>query len=44
MFLASQAVILCTVTACYRDGNELYGNKCDVKKHNGKKLTVLAGN
>ncbi|KAF8091723.1 hypothetical protein N665_0437s0011 [Sinapis alba] len=29
--------------SCYRDGNEVYGNKCDVKKHNGKKLTVLAG-
>ncbi|CAF2124271.1 unnamed protein product [Brassica napus] len=29
--------------SCYRDGNEVYGNKCEIKKHNGKKLTVLAG-
>ncbi|CAN8285981.1 unnamed protein product [Cochlearia groenlandica] len=31
------------VKSCYRDGKEVYGDKCEVKKHNGKKLTVLAG-
>nr|CAZ68124.1 ATP binding / protein kinase/ protein tyrosine kinase [Arabidopsis halleri subsp. halleri] len=29
--------------SCYKDGKELYGDKCKIKKHNGKKLTVLAG-
>ncbi|EOA28678.1 hypothetical protein CARUB_v10024903mg [Capsella rubella] len=29
--------------SCYKDGKELYGDKCEIKKHKGKKLTVLAG-
>ncbi|XP_010559162.1 PREDICTED: probably inactive receptor-like protein kinase At2g46850 [Tarenaya hassleriana] len=29
--------------SCYKDGKEAFGEKCDGKRHHGKKLTVLAG-